>query len=74
MSLTELRAQIQRESQTIGVKPYSHNIVGLALQQIDKEHGRVEANKAIDDFKLKRHGWSYEPCDHCGHWPCGCGG
>ena len=74
MTLTELRAQIQHESRSVGTKPYSHNIIRLALAQIDKEYGRTEANKAIDDFNLKQEGWDYEPCKHCGHWPCECGG
>jgi len=74
MTLEELRDQIREQAPMVGKAPYSHNIIGLALRAIDKDYGRAEANKAIDDFKLRRKGWDYQPCEHCGHWPCGCGG
>lgn len=74
MQLNILRAQICREAKTVGVKAFSHNIISSALRQIAKEHGDIEANKAISDFRLERLGWSYKVCEHCGHWPCGCGG
>ena len=72
--LKALRSQIKREAKTTNVKSYSHNIISLTLQQIAKEFGDNEANKAITDFKLERLGWSHKACEHCGHWPCGCGG
>jgi hypothetical protein len=37
--------------------PYSHNIISLALQAVDKEVGTKEANKLITKFKLDRMGW-----------------
>lgn len=74
MRLRDLRAQIKREAKTVDVKTHSHNIISIALRQIAKEFGDNEANKAIADFKLERLGWNYKVCEHCGHWPCGCGG
>jgi len=72
VAVEQLRLQISREARRQG--SYSHNIIMLALQQIDGIAGRAEANKAIDDMGLLRLGWSYQTCEHCGHWPCGCGG
>lgn len=74
MTLNELRAKIKAERSGVGKKPYSHNIIGLLLQQIDRDHGLAEANKAITDFHLIPLGWSHKTCPTCGHWPCGCGG
>lgn len=57
-TLNELRKKIKGEVKFIGVKQYSHNIVGLLLSQIDKEFGDAEANKAIEDFGLEDMGWN----------------
>jgi len=57
-TLEELREKIEDEVPYVDVKPYSHNIIGLLLSQIAKEHGRAEANKAIEDFGLEELGWS----------------
>jgi hypothetical protein len=56
--LAELRQVIRREAKHIGRKPYSHNIVQVALQQIDQEFGTMDANQAIRDFKLARKGFN----------------
>ena len=60
-TLNDLRAQICKEAPSVGRKPYSHNIVGLVLQQIAKKFGRDEANKAVRDFRLKSKGFNEEP-------------
>ena len=60
-SLEQLRIKIKRESRFVGKKPYSHNIIGLYLQEIARDHGQVEANKAIIDFKLNKLGWNIIP-------------
>jgi len=57
-SLKEWRSVIAKEAPYVGVKPYSHNIIGLALGAIAKDHGQAEANKAIVDFELEDKGWS----------------
>ncbi len=59
-TLKELKDIIAREKDFIGIKPYSHNIIGLVLLQISKEHSREEANNCIDEFELVRHGWKKE--------------
>ncbi len=60
-TLDELRADIQREAANVGKRPYSHNLIRLALEIIDKRFGRAEANKAVRDFRLKRKGFNEEP-------------
>lgn len=49
---------ISEEIPYIDVKPYSHNIISVALQAIAKQFGVEEANKVIDDFDLEPYGWS----------------
>jgi hypothetical protein len=61
-SLEELRANIQKEVPYVDIKPFSHNIIGLVLSQIADEFGKVEANKAIEDFGLESLGWVKQPC------------
>ena len=56
-SLNEWRAVIDREADCVGVKPYSHNIITLALGAIAKKWGRDEANRAIENFGLEGMGW-----------------
>ena len=55
--LLKLRQHIAKEAPFIGVKSYSHNIVGLILSEIAEAYGDAEAEKAILDFKLYRKGW-----------------
>jgi len=56
--LKSLYDKIEKEVDYIDVKPFSHNIVGLVLQEISKEFGQDRANKAIDYFNLELFGWS----------------
>ena len=55
--LKELRKRISAEVRSVGVKPYSHNIIGLILSQINDAFGREAANQAIVDFDLEKLGW-----------------
>ena len=57
-TLEEWRAVIEGNVNFVDVKPYSHNIIGLALSAIDGDYGRAEANRAIVDFGLDGLGWS----------------
>jgi len=57
-SLNDWREMIDEEVPYVDVKPYSHNLISLALGAIAKEHGQDEANKAIEDFGLGSLGWS----------------
>ena len=56
--LKEHRKIIEDNVAWVDIKPYSHNIIGLTLAQIDAQYGREEANKCITDFKLEDKGWS----------------
>ncbi len=44
----------------MGKRPYSHNIIRLALAEIDRTFGRPAANKAVVDFKLESKGFNEE--------------
>jgi hypothetical protein len=57
-TLKDWRAVIEREEPYVDVKPYSHNIISIALQAIAKDWGQEKANKAIRDFGLEKLGWS----------------
>jgi len=59
-TLRDLRAKIKAERPYVDVRPYSHNIISLLLQQIAKYHGKDKANKAIRDFDLEGLGWHEE--------------
>jgi len=59
--LAQLRNTIRQEAKDIDRKPYSRNIVRMALQQISQKFGSTEANQAVRDFKLKRKGFNEEP-------------
>ena len=56
-SLKELRERIEDERVDVGVKPYSHNIIGLLLGEIAENYGAEYANAAIEDFDLEELGW-----------------
>ena len=58
--LMELKQRIMDEEGYVDIKPYSHNIIGLLLRQISEKYGKEEANKAIDECKLRKHGWRKE--------------
>jgi hypothetical protein len=58
LTLKEWRAEIRKNAPYVDVKPFSHNIINIALQAITEKFGKDEANKAVDDFHLERKGWS----------------
>ena len=60
MTLEDLRKEIKKEAHYVDVKSYSHNIISIALQSIDRQFGTEEANRAVRDFKLERLGWSQQ--------------
>ena len=57
-ALAEYRQEIKREVPRIGIRPFSHNIIGLILSLIAKEYGEAEAYRAVTDFGLDELGWS----------------
>lgn len=58
VTLRRLRRELAAEARTVGIKPYSHNIVALILREISRKFGRAMAREAIRDFSLDRKGWS----------------
>ncbi len=57
-TLQEWRNSIKKEVPFIDIKPFSHNIISIALGGIHESFGKEELNKAIVDFKLESFGWS----------------
>ena len=53
----EWRTRTKKEAPFVGKKPFSHNIISIALGAIDHDYGIPEANRAIVDFKLEKLGW-----------------
>jgi hypothetical protein len=56
--LVKRRKSIIKEIPYIGIKQYSHNIIGLQLSAIGKKYGHNEVVKTIKEFKLDKKGWS----------------
>ena len=57
-TIADWRETIRKERRYVGRKPYSHNIISIALGAIAKIAGDEEANKAITDFNLDSLGWN----------------
>jgi len=60
-TLRQLRQRIKREAPYVGKRPYSHNIIRLALAEIDRRFGRPAANMTVVNFKLESKGFNEEP-------------
>ncbi len=56
-SLNDWVQAIKNEIPFVDKKPYSHNIINIALAAIGNDHGTMAANKVIEDLKLERLGW-----------------
>ena len=57
----ELRKAMQKldsEVPNLGIKPFSHNIIGLTLSAVADQYGDVVANELIQDYGLEKHGWT----------------
>ena len=52
------KQSILKEIAYVDIKPYSHNIISLALSAIARGWGNKEANKVIDEFGLDLLGWN----------------
>lgn len=57
-TLQELRSGISANVAGVDKKPYSHNIISLALRSIAEDYGVEEANAAIEDHHLEKLGWT----------------
>ena len=53
----EIIATIKKEIPFVDVKPFSHNIINLELRLLSEKYGIEEANKLIENTKLKYLGW-----------------
>ncbi len=57
-TVDDWRQAIKRECHYyVGIRPYSHNMISIALRAIHTLAGAEAANRAIIDFKLERLGW-----------------
>jgi hypothetical protein len=56
-TLREWKNKILEEMQYVDVKPFSHNIITLALQAIDRGWGTARTKTIIKNFGLKNLGW-----------------
>ena len=56
--LNEAIKTIKQEIPFIDKKPYSHNIISIQLQLIDKKFGKDVVNNVIIDNHLRCYGWS----------------
>lgn len=59
-SLAKLKKTIAKEVPYVDIKPYSHNIISLALGAIARDFGATKADKAIETFGLEKLGWHKE--------------
>lgn len=57
-AILKASAIIEKEVDWVDIKPYSHNIISLALGSLAKEVGNDAANDLIDAFNLEDLGWS----------------
>tara|TARA_R110002096_G_scaffold369153_1_gene562444 strand:+ start:733 stop:936 length:204 start_codon:yes stop_codon:yes gene_type:complete len=55
----ELIIAIKNEIPFVDIKPYSHNIIGLKLELLEKEFGEKEVIELIKNTNLKYLGWGY---------------
>ena len=51
MNITKAKEAIERAIETDG--PYSNNIVGSVLRQVDNEHGQQAALDLMDEYDLE---------------------
>ena len=59
LTVEELRIQIEHYA-TVSDAPtgLAHDVVGLCLVRLARDHGVAEANTAIEDFDLEVKGWA----------------
>jgi len=59
MTTDEARESIEEQMEGLDQpNNYNHNIIGMTLSIIAKEHGTDVANELIDEFDLEDHGWN----------------
>jgi len=55
--IREAYEKIEGWLETLDVRPYSSNLIGLRLASVSRHCGKASANKLIDDFRLEQKGW-----------------
>jgi len=55
----KLEKSIREEVPYIDIKPYSHNIIGMKLEQIGNEFGLEAVKEIIIKYHLEDKGWGY---------------
>ena len=57
-SLNVLSAEIAELLESIDQKPYSSNIIGIILRQVEKLYGEDEAKRLMIKHELPKYGWT----------------
>ena len=57
--MDKLEKTISDEAPYVDIKEYSHNIIGMTLEQIDKEFGFEKVKEIVIKYRLDEKGWSY---------------
>ena len=57
-AIEKARRTIFKEVNWVDIKPYSHNIISLALGALANEVGNDAANELIEEFGLEELGWA----------------
>ena len=57
-SLNVLSEEIRVWLESIDLKPYSANIIGIILRQVEKLYGEDQAKSLMMKHKLQNHGWT----------------
>ena len=55
--IQEAYEKIEEWIETLDVKPYSSNLIGLRLASVARHCGNDAANNLIDELGLEQHGW-----------------
>lgn len=56
-TLEQWKKAISKEVPFVDTKPFSHNIINLALGAVAEKFGKGSANQIIDELKLEKLGW-----------------
>jgi hypothetical protein len=61
--LEQWKQTIRQQVHYVDVKAYSHNIISLALKEIDDLFGATVVNEVIEEFNLEELGWDKADCE-----------
>jgi len=59
-TLAEWRDDLKKYAPQVDQTTHAHNLISLALRNINEHFGLEEANRAVRDFKLEEKGWSQQ--------------